>query len=271
MSTQSYTTPSRASRSYALRDSATMLRRNLLHMLRYPGMTISVVALPVIFLLLFLYVLGGTLGAGLAGVNHGHYISYLAPGIIVLSLASASVATAVAVNTDMTKGIINRFRTMSIAQGSMLTGHVVGSVIQTVTSTALVTCIAVALGFRPTASLVGWLAVVALVIAVAFALTWLSVALGLVAKTPENASNLPMPLMFLPFIGSAFVPAQSMAPGLRWFAEYQPFTPIINTLRDLLMGAPLGDNGYIAVAWCAGLALVGYMWARKLFGRAASR
>ena len=257
--------------AYTFADSATMLRRNLRHMLRYPGMTISVVAMPVIFLLLFLYVLGGALGAGLGGADHGHYIAYLAPGIIVLSLASSSISTAVAVNTDMTKGIINRFRTMSIAQGSMLTGHVVGSVIQTVTSSALVTCIAVALGFRPAASLGGWLAAVGLVIAVAFALTWLSVALGLVAKTPENASNLPMPLMFLPFLGSAFVPAQSMAPGLRLFAEYQPFTPIINSLRDLLMGAPLGNTGYIAIGWCAGLALVGYLWARALFGRAASR
>jgi ABC-2 type transport system permease protein len=248
-----------------------MLRRNLRHMLRYPGMTISVIAMPVIFLLLFLYVLGGALGAGLGGADHGHYITYLAPGIIVLSLASASISTAVAVNTDMTKGIINRFRTMSIAQGAMLTGHVVGSVIQTVISTAVVTCIAVALGFRPAAGLGGWIAVIALVTAVAFALTWLSVALGLVAKTPENASNLPMPLMFLPFLGSAFVPAQSMAPGLRWFAEYQPFTPIINALRDLLMGTPPGNAGYIAIAWCAGLALAGYLWARALFRRAASR
>ncbi|HWF78968.1 MAG TPA: ABC transporter permease [Streptosporangiaceae bacterium] len=258
-------------KSYALRDSATMLRRNLRHMLRYPGMTISVVAMPVIFLLLFLYVLGGALGAGLDGADHGHYIAYLTPGIIVLSLASASISTAVAVNTDMTKGIINRFRTMSIAQGSVLTGHVVGSVIQTVVSTALVTCVAVALGFRPAAGLGGWLAVVGLVIAVAFALAWLSVALGLVAKTPENASNLPMPLMFLPFLGSAFVPARSMAPGLRLFAQYQPFTPIINSLRDLLMGAPLGDTGYVAIGWCAGFALVGYLWARALFWRAASR
>jgi ABC-2 type transport system permease protein len=257
--------------SYVLRDSATMLRRNLRHMLRYPGMTISVVAMPVVFLLLFRYVLGGVLGAGLSGTDHGRYIAYLAPGIIVLSLASASISTAVAVNTDMTKGIIGRFRTMSIAQGSMLTGHVAGSVIQTVISTAVVTGIAVGLGFRPAASLGGWLAAVALVIAAAFALTWLSVALGLVAKTPENASNLPMPLMFLPFLGSAFVPAQSMAPGLRWFAEYQPFTPIINALRDLLTGMPLGSNGYIAVAWCAGLALAGYLWARALFRRAAAR
>ncbi len=229
-----------STQSYALRDSATMLRRNLRHMLRYPGMTISVVAMPVIFLLLFRYVLGGALGAGLSGADHGHYIAYLAPGIIVLSLASASISTAVAVNTDMTKGIINRFRTMAIAQGSMLTGHVVGSVIQTVISTAVVTCIAIALGFRPAASLGGWIAVVALVTAVPFALTWLSVALGLVAKTPENASNLPMPLMFLPFLGSAFVPAKSMAPGLRWFAESGQFSQAVSQI-DATLRARIRD------------------------------
>ena len=171
----------------------------------------------------------------------------------------------------MTKGIVNRFRTMPITRGCVLTGHVTGSVIQTVLAAAVVTAVTVALGFRPAASLAGWIAVFGLVLAAAFALTWLSVAMGLVAKTPENASNLPMPLMFLPFLGSAFVPAQSMAPGLRWFAEYQPFTPIINSLRDLLTGAPLGDNGYLAVAWCAALALAGYAWARSLFRRIAVR
>ncbi len=254
--------------SLPIRDSATMLRRNLRHMLRYPGMTISVVAMPVIFLLLFLYVLGGALGAGLSGADHGHYIGYLAPGIIVLAVSSASISTAVAVNTDMTKGIINRFRTMPIARTSMLTGHVVGSVIQAVASAAVVTCVTVALGFRPARGLGAFIAVFALVVALAVALTWLSVAFGLVARTPESASNMPMPLMFLPFLGSAFVPAQSMAPGLRWFAEYQPFTPIINAIRALLTGAPLGDSGYLACAWCAGLALVGYLWARALFSRA---
>jgi ABC-2 type transport system permease protein len=263
--------PVRLTRPYAIRDSATMLRRNLRHLLRYPAMTISVVAFPVIFLLLFLYVLGGALGAGLGHADHGHYLGYLAPGIIVLAVSSASISTAVAVNTDMTKGIINRFRTMAISRGCVLTGHVVGSVIQTVISTAVVACVAVALGFRPTASLGGWFAVLGLVLAVAFALTWLSVALGLFAKSPETASNMPMPLMFLPFLGSAFVPAQSMAPGLRWFAEYQPFTPIINALRALLTGTPLGDSAYLACAWSVGLALVGYLWARSLFNRNATR
>ncbi|HEY5357735.1 MAG TPA: ABC transporter permease [Streptosporangiaceae bacterium] len=257
--------------SYAIRDSATMLRRNLRHIQRYPGMTIGVLATPVFMLLLFRYVFGGTLGAGLGGARPGGYISYLAPGIIVLAVSAASVSTAVAINMDMTSGIINRFRTMAIARVSVLTGHVLGSVLQTVAAAALVTALAVALGFRPTAGPAAWVAVIALVTALAFALTWLSVALGLVAKTPESASNLPLPLMFLPFLGSAFVPAQSMAPGLRWFAEYQPFTSIIETLRGLLLGTPIGNHALIAIAWCAGLALVGYLWARARYNRAAAR
>jgi ABC-2 type transport system permease protein len=257
--------------SYVIRDSATMLRRNLRHALRYPGMTFGVLATPVLMLLLFRYVFGGTLGAGIGSAGHGGYIDYLTPGIIVIAVSSGSVPTAVAVNTDMTEGIISRFRTMAIARVSVLTGHVVGSVIQTVISAALVTGIAVAMGFRPTASAAGWVAVIAIIVAVAFALTWVSVALGLMAKTPENASNLPTPLMFLPFLGSAFVPPQSMAPGLRWFAEYQPFTPIIETLRGLLTGTPAGDSALIAGAWCAGLALAGYVSARALFNRGTVR
>jgi ABC-2 type transport system permease protein len=257
--------------SYVIRDSATMLRRNLRHVLRYPGMTVGVLATPILMLLLFVYVFGDTLGAGIGGARAGGYISYLAPGIIVLAVASASVSTAVAINMDMTEGIINRFRTMAIARVSVLTGHVIGSVIQTVAGAALVTGLAVALGFRPTAGPAAWIAAIALVVAVAFALTWLSVALGLLAKTPESASNLPMPLMFLPFLGSAFVPPQSMAPGLRWFAEYQPFTPIIETLRGLLTGTPIGDRAVIAGGWCAGLAVVGYLAARARFNRDAAR
>ncbi len=257
--------------SYAIRDSATMLRRNLLHVRRYPGMTIGVLMVPVLMLLLFRYVLGATLGAGLGGAAKGGYISYLAPGIIVLAASSASVSTAVAVSMDMTEGIINRFRTMAIARVSVLTGHVLGSVIQTVGCAALVTALAVALGFRPAASATGWVAVIALITAVAFAITWMSVALGLAARNPESASNAPMPLMFLPFLSSAFVPPQSMAPGLRWFAGYQPFTPIIDTVRGLLLGTPAGNRWLIACAWCAGLALTGYLWARARFSRAANR
>jgi ABC-2 type transport system permease protein len=252
---------------YAVRDCATMLRRNLKHLMRYPAMAVSVLGLPVIMLLLFVYVFGGTLGAGLGAARGLSYIDYLAPGIIVLAVCSGAVSTAVSVNVDMTEGIINRFRTMAIARTSVLTGHVAGSVIQTVLSAVLVTGVAVAVGFRPAAGPAGWAAAFGLIVLLAFATTWLSVALGLVAKNPASASNLPIPLFLLPFLGSAFVPAASMSAGVRWFAEYQPFTPVINTLRGLLIGTPIGHNGVIAVAWCAGMALTGYLWARAVYNR----
>jgi len=260
--------------SYTIRDSATMLRRNLLHVRRYPGMTFGVLLIPVFMLLLFRYAFGVTLGAGLgaagAGARPGGYIGYLSPGIIVLAASSASVSTAVSVNTDMTEGIINRFRTMPIARVSVLTGHVLGSVIQTSAAAVIVTGLALAVGFRPAAGPAGWLAGIALVVAVAFACTWTAVALGLAAKNPEGASNSPLPLALLPFLSSAFVPAQTMAPGLRWFAEYQPFSPIIDTLRCLLLGTPAGDKLPIAYAWCAGLIVVGYLGSRALFNRGAT-
>jgi ABC-2 type transport system permease protein len=256
--------------SYALRDSATMLRRNLLHALRYPGMSVGVLLIPILMLLLFRFVFGDTLSAGVHAA-HGGYINFLAPGILVLALTAGSVATAVSVSMDMTEGIINRFRTMAIARVSVLTGHVLGAVIQSVIAAVVITALAVGLGFRPAASPLGWLAALGLVLAVAVAMTWVSVSLGVSAKTPESASNAPTPLVFLPFLGSAFVTPQSMAPGLRWFAEYQPFTPIINALRGNLLGTPIGYQGWIALAWCAGLALAGYAWARRGFNRPASR
>jgi ABC-2 type transport system permease protein len=257
-------------RSYALRDTATMLRRNLKHVQRYPGMTIGVLMVPILMLLLFRYAFGSTLAAGTHG-GGGGYIDYLTPGIVVLAVGSASVSIAVAVSMDMTEGIINRFRTMAIARVCVLTGHVLGSIIQTVAAAVVVTALAAALGFRSPAGPAAWFGALALVAGMALAITWVSVALGLAAKNPEGASNAPMPLMFLPFLGSAFVPPQSMAPGLRWFAEYQPFTPMIDTLRGLLLGMPTGDKPAIAAAWCAGLALTGYLSARMLFNRGATR
>ncbi|MEA2274786.1 MAG: type transport system permease protein, partial [Solirubrobacteraceae bacterium] len=150
---------------------------------------------------------------------------------------------------------------------SVLTGHVLGTMIQTMISMAVVIGVALLVGFRPTAGPVEWIATVGVLAMVTFALTWLSVALGMVTKSVEAASNLPMPLLLLPFLGSGFVPTDSMPTGLRWFAEYQPFTPIIETLRGLLLGSPIGNNAVLASAWCAGIALVGYLWARTLFKR----
>ncbi len=255
--------------SYAVSDSATMLRRQLRHMLRYPSMTVQLIGIPIIFLLLFVYVFGGTLGAGLGGASGGRaeYVNYVTPGILLMSMAGVAQGTAISVAMDMTEGIIARFRTMAIARVSVLTGHVVGAMIQTMFSLTIVIGVALLIGFRPNASPVEWIAAIGVLAMLTFALTWLTVALGMTSKTVEAASNLPMPLVFLPFLGSGFVPTDSMPAGLRWFAEYQPFTPVIETLRGLLMGTPIGNSGVIAVAWCAGIALAGYLWAKKLFNR----
>ena len=255
--------------SYAVTDSATMLRRQLRHMLRYPSMTLMLAGLPIVLLLLFVYVFGGTLGAGLGGFSGGRaeYVDYVTPGIMLITVASAAQGTAISVAMDMTEGIIARFRTMAIARVSVLTGHVLGSMIQTMLSLALVSAVALLIGFRPTADPAEWIAATGVVALTTFALTWLSVALGMVSKSVETASNLPMPLLLLPFLGSGFVPTDSMPTGMRWFAENQPFTPIMETLRGLLMGSPIGNSGILAVAWCAGIGLAGYLWAKRLYNR----
>ncbi|MGY5123198.1 ABC transporter permease [Streptomyces nigrescens] len=259
--------------TYAGRDARTMLRRNLKHALRYPSMTVSVIAMPVLMLLLFTYVFGGALGAGIGGTGGGspEYIDYVAPGIILMAATSGALVTAVGVCVDMTEGIVNRFRTMAISRASFLTGHVVGSVLQTLVSIAFVIGVALLMGFRTHATPLGWLAAAGLLTLLTLALTWVAAAIGLVAKNPETASNIPLPFQFLPFLGSAIVPPESMPTGLRWFAEYQPFTPVIETLRGLLMGTPVGAEAIAAVAWCVGLTLVGYLWARTAFRRSATR
>jgi ABC-2 type transport system permease protein len=253
----------------AYQDSATMLRRNLRRTLRYPIAPACTIGIPIVFLLLFVFVFGDTLGAGLAGASggRGDYLDYVTPGIVVLAAAGAAQSVAIAVAMDMTEGIVARFKTMAIARVSVLTGHVVGSLIQTLTAMAVVIGVAVLLGFGPTAGPLEWLEAAGLLALLTFALIWLAVALGLVTKSVEAASNLPMPLLLLPFLGSGFVPTDSLPAGMRWFAEYQPFTPIMETLRGLLMGTPIGDSAVQAVAWCVAIALGGYLWAKRLFNR----
>ena len=255
--------------AYAIQDSATMLRRNLRRTLRYPASAAATVGIPIVFLLLFVFVFGDTLGAGLAGVSGGRddYLDYVTPGILLLAVAGAATGTAISVAMDMNEGIIARFRTMAIARVSVLTGHVVGSLIQTLVAMAVVLVIALLLGFSPTAGPLEWVAAIGLLTMVTYAVIWLAVALGLVSKSVESASNLPMPLMLLPFLGSGFVPTDSMPTAMRWFAEYQPFTPIMETLRGLLMGTPIGSSGLIAVGWSVGVGLLSYLWARRLFNR----
>ncbi len=262
-----------ATGTYALQDSATMLRRDFRHSLRRPSITIAGMAVPIVFLLLFVGVFGNTLRAGLFAIRQGagSYTDYLTPGIIVMTAGAAAAATAINVCTDMREGIIARFRTMGIARGSVLTGQVLGSLTRTLVSATAVTAVAVGLGFRPSANWVEWLAALGLFILLTLALTWLAMGFGLVAKTPAGANSLSLIPEFLPFVSSAFVPTASMPPGVRWFAEHQPFTPVIETLRGLLTGAPIGHNAAVAVAWCVAIAVVGHAWARSRYNRLPTR
>ncbi|MGA8116781.1 MAG: ABC transporter permease [Actinocatenispora sp.] len=259
--------------SYAVTDSATMLRRNLRHIWRYPSMTVLLVGTPVVLMLLFVYVFGGTLGAGLGGVSGGRaaYVNYVTPGIILLTIASGAQGTAISVAMDMTEGVIARFRTMAIWRPSVLTGHVLGSMIQGLLAVGVVVGVALLVGFRPIAGPVAWVAAVGVLAMITLALTWLAVALGLVTKSVESASNLPMFMMLLPFLGSGFVPTDSMPTALRLFADYQPFTPVNETLRGLLLGGPIGNQAVIAAAWCAGITVVSYLWAKRLYNRRVVR
>jgi ABC-2 type transport system permease protein len=256
--------------AYLVADSATMLGRNLLHARRYPSMTLVVAVIPIILYLLFVYVFGSTLGNGLPGAAGGGrdaYIAYVTPGILLIAIMGGTQSTAITVSMDMTTGIISRFRTMSIPRAAVLAGHVVGSLILTMVQLLAVLAVAVLTGFRLTTGPMEWLAAIGLLALVTFAFTWLSTGFGLVAKTVESASNLPMPLILLPFFSSGFVPTDSMPGPVAWFAENQPFTPIIETLRGLLLGTPIGNSGLLAVGWCVAIALGGYLWSMRLYNR----
>lgn len=256
---------------YAVSDSATMLRRNFRHTLRYPAAMIMSLGLPILLLLLFVGVFGGALNTSLVGPGgnaHGHdYINYVVPGILLMAVGYGSSTTAMAVNRDMTEGIIARFRTMAISRSSVLTGHVVGAVARTLVSSVLVVGVALLMGYRPAADLVGWITTIGVFALLALALTWLAVAIGLLARNAEGTSSFTLVVQVLPFLSSAFVPTGSMSGGVRWFAQNEPFTPVIDTVRGLLTGVPIGNNGVVAVAWCVGLALAGFLWARALFRR----
>ncbi|MFD9860095.1 ABC transporter permease [Streptomyces alboflavus] len=259
-----------SSLSPAVRDSYTMLRRNLLHARRYPSVTLNVLLMPIVLLLLFVYVFGDVMSAGIdgGGADRAEYIAYLVPGILLMTIGGAPAGTTVSVAMDMTEGIIARFRTMAIHRGSVLIGHVVGSVLRAVISVVLVGAVAVAVGFRSTdASALEWLAALGMLALVATAFTWIAVGTGLASPNAEAAGNNALPLMILPFLSSAFVPVDAM-PG--WFqpvAEYQPFTPAIETLRGLLLGSAIGNDWWITICWCLGLGTLGYFWATSLFHR----
>ncbi|MBZ6254307.1 ABC transporter permease [Streptomyces olivaceus] len=256
-----------SSLALAARNSSTMLRRNLLHARRYPSLTLNLLLTPIMLLLLFVYVFGDTMSAGMGGgADRSAYIAYLAPGLLLMTIGSTTVGTAVSVSNDMTEGIVARFRTMPIHRGSVLTGHVVGSVLQSVASVVLVGAVAAAIGFRSTdATALEWLAAFGLLALFATALTWIAVGMGLVSPNAEAAGNNALPLIFLPLISSTFVPIDAMPGWFQPIAGYQPFTPAVETLRGLLLGTEIGHNGWLAPAWCLALCALGYFWSRSVF------
>jgi ABC-2 type transport system permease protein len=254
----------------AVRDSATMTRRSLRHVLRYPVTLVVAVAVPVLLLLLFIGVFGA-LKAGLGTGLHVSYIDFVMPGIIAMTAGYGSSVTAQSVNRDSTEGIIGRFRTMAISPTSMLNGYVVSALARTLVSAALVIGVAIGLGFRPTADAGRWLAAAGVIVLLVLALTWLAVPFGLASKTAEGLTGFILIVQLLPFISSAFVPPGQMSAGVRWFAAHEPFTPVIDSLRGLLTGTPSGGTILTAVIWCIVLALAGYLWARALIRRDVNR
>ena len=241
--------------------SLTFVGRSLRHSVRSVDALLTAILLPVAILLMFVYVFGGAIQAD------GRYVDYVVPGIIVLCAGFGSASTAVAVAVDMTSGVIDRFRTLPIASGAVLTGHVTASVARNVVSTALVVAVALAAGFRPVADPARWVAAAGILLALMVAISWLGACFGLLVKSVEAANALAFVAAFAPYISSAFVPVESMPSVLQWIAEHQPVTPIVDTIRALSLGTPVGSEALIALAWCAAGALIGRAAAAYLFRR----
>ena len=261
--------------TYVIPDSVTMLRRNLLHVIRYPGLSLFTILGPVVILLLTVFIFGGTLGAGLPGVDPAGgreaYLAYVMPGILLITIAGTAGGAAIMISTDMIEGITARFRTMAITRASVMTGHVLGNTIQALIAVALVLGVGLLIGFRPVGGPADWLALGGIVLLVSFAISWIGVAMGMAAKSVETASNLPLILSILPLLGSGFVPTDSLPTWLQWFADYQPFTPFIETVRGLLFGTDPGLNLWLALGWAIVLTVVGYIWSMALYERKSVR
>jgi ABC-2 type transport system permease protein len=250
---------------WAVSDTLTMIQRSVRHSARQLDSLLITVALPVLLMLMFVYVFGGAIDTG------GDYANYVVPGIILLCTGFGASTTAVDVATDMTEGIIDRFRSLPIRSSAVLTGHVTASTARNAFATSLVVAVAYLTGFRPTATPVEWLATIGVLLLWVLAISWLSVCLGLLAGNAEAASGFTFFVLFLPYLSSAFVPTETMPAVLQAIADHQPITPIIETVRGLLIGTPIGSSGWLAVAWCGGLLLVSYAAASTLFRRRMAR
>jgi ABC-2 type transport system permease protein len=246
----------------AILDTFVMAKRSLRHTIRSLDTIITVAISPIAMMLLFVYVLGGSIGAGSGSVP---YVTFITPGIIIMCILSGIAYAALRVNNDMTKGIINRFRTMPVASSSILGGHALSSVLSNLFSVVLVFIVALLVGFRSSAGIEAWLIFSVILILFTLATTWLAIVFGLLAKSAEGSSSFSYILILLLFISSAFTPTDKMNPFVRAFAEHQPMTPIIETMRSLLINGSAGESAWLAVAWCAGLLFVSYFLALRIY------
>lgn len=244
---------------------AVFIRRSLTHSLRDPEALLMAAVLPTMLMLLFTFVFGGALDPS------GGYVDYVVPGIVLLCAGFGASSTALSVSRDMTTGIIDRFRTMPLRAGAVLTGHVVASVLRNLFATGVVIAVALLVGFRPTAMPLEWVAAIALVALYILAITALFAAIGLAASGPEAASAYGFILLFLPYLSSAFVPVETLPDWLAWFAEHQPITPVIEAIRSLLMGTPMGDAAAWAVGWCVFFIALAAVWGGWLFRHRSGR
>jgi len=243
-------------------DTAVLTGRSLRHITRSMDTIITTTIMPIAFMLLFVYVFGGAINSGSTS-----YVTYLLPGILLITVASGIAYTAFRLFMDMQSGIFERFNSMPIARSSVLWAHVLTSLVANLISLVVVVLVALVMGFRSGAGVLGWLAVAGILVLFTLALTWLAVIPGLTAKTVDGASAFSYPLIFLPFISSAFVPTATMPGPVRWFAENQPVTSIVNTIRDLFTSQPVGTDIWVALAWCVGILIVAYVFAMITYRR----
>jgi ABC-2 type transport system permease protein len=248
--------------THVVGDTAALTGRSLRHILRSPDTIITTAVMPIAFLLLFVFVFGGAIETG--GES---YVDYLLPGILLITVASGIAYTAYRLFLDLQGGIFERFQSMPIARSSVLWAHVLTSLVANLVSLAIVVAVAFVIGFRSPAGVLAWMAVLGILVLFTLALTWLAVIAGLSAKTVDGASAFSYPLIFLPFLSSAFVPTDTMPGPVRWFAENQPVTPIVNSLRALLAGETPGSEIWIALAWCAGILVAAYFGAVLVYRR----
>ncbi|HAA9693783.1 TPA_asm: ABC transporter permease [Listeria monocytogenes] len=244
----------------AVRDTSILFGRSMRHIMRSPDTIITVAIIPIMIMLMFVYVLGGAIQTGT-----DNYVDYLLPGIILMAIASGIAYTAVRLFTDVQKGLFQRFHSMPISRSSVLWGHVLTSLVSNAISIVLIILVALLIGFRSSAGIVEWLAVAGILLLFTLALTWVAVIPGLTAKSVDGASAFSYPLIFLPFISSAFVPTDTMPTAIRVFAENQPVTAIVNTIRALLYSEPIGNDIWIALAWCVGITVVAYVFAVTIY------